>query len=126
LPPWSLTLRNWGLMRGGELFRRKPPEPHMKERDSGLWATTPTRLMPLETTSPDQDRLGKIGRKVAKSGIEGSANWCQNVLQLGLLPTAELCEFYLGWPIGWTDLGSLGMDKFQQWLGSHGTSWRKD
>jgi hypothetical protein len=124
LPLWSLTLPPWGSMRRGELFRRNPPAHRTNEKDSGLWATTPTRLMPLETTSPDESRLSKIGRKIAKSGIEGSANWCQNVLQLGLLPTAELCEFYLGWPIGWTDLRPLETDKFQRWLASHGASYQ--
>ena len=29
-------------------------------------------------------------------------------------------EWLMGWPIGWTDLRPLGMDKFQQWLRSHG------
>jgi hypothetical protein len=29
-------------------------------------------------------------------------------------------EWLMGWPIGWTDLKPLEMDKFQQWLRSHG------
>jgi len=29
-------------------------------------------------------------------------------------------EWLMGWPIGWTDLKPSGMDKFQQWLDSHG------
>ena len=29
-------------------------------------------------------------------------------------------EWLMNWPIEWTDLKPLGMDKFQQWLGSHG------
>jgi len=29
-------------------------------------------------------------------------------------------EWLMGWPIGWTDLKPLEMDKFQQWLDSHG------
>jgi len=29
-------------------------------------------------------------------------------------------EWLMGWPIGWTDLHPLEMDKFQQWLSSHG------
>ena len=29
-------------------------------------------------------------------------------------------EWLMGWPIGWTDCAPLAMDKFQQWLRSHG------
>jgi hypothetical protein len=32
----------------------------------------------------------------------------------------ELPEWVMGWPIGWTDLRPLEMDRFQQWLLSHG------
>lgn len=29
-------------------------------------------------------------------------------------------EWFMGWPIGWTDLKPLAMDKFLRWLSSHG------
>jgi len=29
-------------------------------------------------------------------------------------------EWLMGWPIGWTDLKPLGMDKFREWLRLHG------
>jgi hypothetical protein len=29
-------------------------------------------------------------------------------------------EWLMGWPIGWTDLRPLGMDRFRQWLERHG------
>jgi hypothetical protein len=29
-------------------------------------------------------------------------------------------EWLMGWPLGWTDCGASGMDKFRQWCGSHG------
>jgi len=31
-------------------------------------------------------------------------------------------EWLMGWPIGWTDLKPLEMDKYQQWLEQHGVS----
>jgi hypothetical protein len=31
-------------------------------------------------------------------------------------------EWLMGWPIGWTDLQQLEMDRFQAWLDSHGKS----
>ena len=35
-------------------------------------------------------------------------------------------EWLMGWPLGWTDLKPLEMDKFQQWLGSHGKHSAKE
>jgi DNA (cytosine-5)-methyltransferase 1 len=29
-------------------------------------------------------------------------------------------EWLMGWPLGWTDLRPLGMDKFQEWRQQHG------
>tara|TARA_R110000737_G_scaffold343946_1_gene370493 strand:+ start:506 stop:952 length:447 start_codon:yes stop_codon:yes gene_type:complete len=29
-------------------------------------------------------------------------------------------EWLMGWPLGWTELKPLGMDKFQQWQQQHG------
>jgi len=31
-------------------------------------------------------------------------------------------EWLMGWPLGWTDLKPLEMDRFQQWLQQHGGS----
>jgi len=35
-------------------------------------------------------------------------------------------EWLMGWPLGWTDLKPLEMDKFQQWCGSHGKHSAED
>lgn len=35
-------------------------------------------------------------------------------------------ESLMGWPIGWTDLRPLEMDKCQQWLHSHGERFREN
>jgi hypothetical protein len=34
----------------------------------------------------------------------------------------ELPEWIMGWPIGWTDLEPLAMDRFQQWQSAHGAN----
>jgi hypothetical protein len=31
-------------------------------------------------------------------------------------------EWLMGWPLGWTDLKPLEMDRFQKWLDEHGSS----
>ena len=35
-------------------------------------------------------------------------------------------EWLMGWPLGWTDLKPLGMDRFQQWLEQHGFCSHKE
>ena len=32
----------------------------------------------------------------------------------------EWLEWFMGWPMGWTGLEPLEMDKYQEWLQSHG------
>ena len=34
----------------------------------------------------------------------------------------EWVEWLMGWPVGWTDLKPLGMDKFREWQQQHGDS----
>lgn len=121
---WSLlTLPSWGLMRHGELFQLVTSAHRMSVSAFGLLHATPTKVMPVESESPeDRIHLLKSGipRKRSKQGISGSVNWAQLMLLLGYLPTPTLCEYYMGWPIGWTDLKPLETDKFRQWQHSHG------
>lgn len=53
------------------------------------------------------------------------AKWpgCRNLQRLALasgLPFPTLYEWMMGWPIGWTDLRPLAMDRFHEWLQQHG------
>ena len=59
-------------------------------------------------------------RKLSKNGTDGSMNWAQLMLHKGLIPTPELCEYYMGWPIGATALQPLETARFQEWLQRHG------
>jgi hypothetical protein len=40
--------------------------------------------------------------------------------QIGGMLNPKWVEWLMGWPLGWTDCERLGMDKFPQWLRSHG------
>jgi DNA (cytosine-5)-methyltransferase 1 len=53
---------------------------------------------------------------------ETGKNWGTNTLpdKVGGHLNPNWVEWLMGWPIGWTDLKPLGMDKFRQWLNSHG------
>lgn len=45
---------------------------------------------------------------------------CKNFVHAFGSPTPMNHEWLMGWPIGWTDLQPLEMDKFQRWLHLHG------
>ena len=42
------------------------------------------------------------------------------VIEAGGQLNPDWVEWLMGWPIGWTDLEPLAMDKFQEWLKQHG------
>lgn len=88
------------------LFRLVQKTRHTNESGYGLFST-PTALMPTEATDP-VERIFKLKsgrlRKASKKGTTGSLNWSQERLHLGELPTPELCESWMGYPIGWTEI----------------------
>ena len=65
---------------------------------------TPTAHMAKETNAPSEALRNE---PLLTSLVGGSLNpmWV---------------EWLMGWPLGWTDLKPLGMDKFQQWQQLHG------
>jgi hypothetical protein len=46
-------------------------------------------------------------------------NSCRNYKQVFGKVTPESHEYLMGWPIGWTGLKPLEMDRFQQWQSRH-------
>ncbi len=119
----SLTLPKWGSMRDGELFRRRTPDFPTVDPDCGFMPTL-TRTMVLNESDPIAEgsvsMVGKSLRKTAKTGVTGSAPWPLWMLFHEWTPTPKAAEFFMGWPMGWTDLQPLVMDKFRQWLRWHG------
>lgn len=121
----SKTLMNWGMMQDGVCLGLGNLVQHINAIDYGLLDATPTCVMPLERTNPILE--GRVfllesgrPRKMSKKGTAGSLNWNQLMSYKGVIPTMELCEHYMGWPIGWTDKKPLEMDKYQSWLQMHG------
>ena len=56
-----------------------------------------------------KSNLGEVVMSTEQTGIPGRLN-----------PT--WVEWLMGWPLGWTDLKPLEMDKFQEWQQQHGES----
>ena len=98
-----VTLPRWGTMRNGELFQRKAWEPTTSVNVCGSLLPTPTchnaieGAYPAEYTRKTPTLATHIGGKIHP----------------------EFTEWMMGWPLGWTDLKPLEMDKFHQWQQQH-------
>jgi hypothetical protein len=114
---FSGTWPNWGTMRDGacwELTTRVLPT---NESEFGFWPT------------PDAN-MGKRGTQADWKPIRPSGQPAQYPINQFLRdkyhklgkPCPKLMEWLMGWPISWTDLKPLAMDKFQRWLRLHGQS----
>ena len=120
---YSEAWPKWGLMQDGACWGLTIPADRTSEKEFGYLDSTPTKVMPLESNlTQDRIRILQSGRprKMSKKGTDGSMNWAQLMLHKGFLPTAMLCEYYMGWPIGWTDLKPLEMGKYLLWRQAHG------
>ena len=114
LEPFSETWPRWGLMRNGECWEQQMSAHRTSGTESGLlekmWPSPKARDHKDGTTKGTQNRDSPdLGKVVGQSKETGALN-----------PT--WVEWLMGWPVGWTDLKPLEMDKFQQWLNKHGNN----
>jgi hypothetical protein len=119
----------WQMSLPGTSLPKTSAELQLTKRQKTLnrWVTKPERL-PLARqtwvlTTFGQD-IGYLHTPTTK------ANYCADSMQkwpacviwrqvFGKV-TPESHEYLMGWPIGWSDLRPLAMDKFQQWQQQHG------
>lgn len=88
-------------MRSGQLFQRPSAERRIDESDCGYLPTLCARdyrndILPNGSHSPGLARV------------------------IGGLLNPEWCEWFMGFPIGFTGLEPLEMHKFHGWLRKHG------
>lgn len=98
----------WGSMRDGECFPLAPLVLHTCDDECSLWPT-PRASMAKSGFGNGQPGKGRYRAEVIARCAE-----------IGWAPSPEMLEAELGWPEGWTALGSLAMDKYQEWLRLHG------
>ena len=99
----SETWQAQGTMRNGKLYQRRKLVRRISGKDFGFWPT------PLAWDWKSGNNPSKHKRYSPGLGVVVGGN---------LNPM--WVEWLMGWPIGWTDLKPLEMDKFQQWLEKHG------
>jgi hypothetical protein len=82
---------------------------------------TPTVVDSMIRQPPKKFRYNKKGmlRHLNEQGVESQTRLQQQITDGGPM-NPEWVEWFMGWPIGMTALQPLAMDKFQQWLNSHG------
>lgn len=129
----SVTWPRWGLMRRGACWARTPAALPTSGSGCGL-------LLPTLTVCGNYNRKG-----ASKTSGDGLATAVKRLPTLRATdatrgdcpserarhqPSLVVCaggplnptwlEWFMGWPIGWTELGALETDRFRQWCASHG------
>ena len=107
------TWPQWGLMRNGECWEQRTLEQTIRGIGFGLWETK----WPTPVTS-DASGAGRVGPR--KGGDISSLKDYLSKWHRLAYPPVNITEYMMGWPLGWTDLKPLVMDKFpfvQQPLG---------
>jgi len=146
LPESSVILPRWGMMRNGALLERLTVGLPTNGIESGLWPT-PTaqdangrthhnqtngtktlsllgqvRIWPTPTSCMSKGSSpAALTRKDGKDRSNDRLDHAVMKAHGGQL-SPIWTEWLMGWPIGWTDLEPLAMDKFRLWLHSHGGS----
>lgn len=147
LDEYSETWPKWGLMRDGECWEQSMPAHLTEGCESGLLPTPCTmdsgsmfnksassgaKLRPTlgamarhnlwptpVATMHKGSSPASLTRKSGKSRESDRLDHAVMALDGGQLNPTWV-EWLMGWLPGWTDLKPLAMDRFQQWLHSHG------
>ena len=94
------TWPKWGLMRDGECWEQQTLAQTIRETGFGLWAT-PTRC----------DYKGTTGTANFESRKRQFNDLTGGKVTGTIYPNPTTYEVMMGWPLGWTDLKPLEMDK---------------
>ncbi len=135
------TFPRWGMTRNGELYQQQIPALRTSASVSGLMAKTgrnpktnstpdAVEFQPVETARkwPTPNASDHIQRKTSKSwAAKGRTNFVLSNPEVTGVEGGRLnpqwVEWLMGWPLGWTDLKPLAMDKFREWQRLHSPSW---
>lgn len=118
--PWcSVTLPKWGMTRDGVLSERLTSAPLISATGSGSSQKTPFRRWPTPVAS--MAKGSSPAALIRRSGADRSNDRLDHAVMAldGGHLNPEWAEWLMGWPIGWTDLRPLAMDRSQSWLRAH-------
>ena len=136
----SMTLTRWGSMQSGDVSQLQPLAPITKETECGLWPSPNARDWKDSGGSQGKRKSPNLGTVVhwptprTKGMCGGSGSWdllnknttMEEARQMGAGNGGKLnptwVEWLMGWPLGWTDLKPLVMDKSLCVQQQHGES----
>ena len=115
LETWS----NWGSMLNGACWEETTPNYLTEENEFGCWLPTMTVSMKNGCSSK---------RYLNSKEYRGSMpmEWIRTSKDCAQYFHPDYAELLMDFPIKWTDLKPLEMDKFQLWRQQHGESSLKD
>jgi hypothetical protein len=141
---FSETWPRWGLMQDGVSYQRQTLVRPIKETESGLWRTPQAQegmrgvYKSKEAMDAHLDRGHQLSlsnqvvhrhlwptptahnAKKTNAPSEALRNEPTLASRVGGTLNPTWVEWLMGWPLGWTDLKPLAMDKFRQWQQQHG------
>jgi len=104
-----VTLPAWGLMRNGECWEQRTLEQNIRGTESGLSEKWPT---PVKSDyAARRPSKGWKGDSDLPSVVWTRTGGTQNPQMSPASINATWTEWLMGWPLGWTDLKPLEMDK---------------
>jgi hypothetical protein len=112
---YSGTRPKAGMTVSGAAYPLRKQEHRISEIGGGLWPTPAAR----DYRSQHADRSESfLSRQKHPRGV----NLVEELQRRGFLGRLNpmWVEWLMGWPLGWTDLRPLEMDRFQQWCEQHG------
>ncbi|YCA14055.1 hypothetical protein M1D97_10490 [Kushneria sp. AK178] len=139
---YSETWPRWGSMRAGVAYPLPTQALPISETDSGLWPTptvcgnynkpgkgksgtglaTAVTKWPTPTASACKGSSpGALKRKDGRRRDNDRLDHAVMSREGGQL-NPEWVEWLMGWPIGWTALKPLEMDRFREWQQQHSTA----
>lgn len=79
------------------------------------WGATKSKNYPTPTY---MDHIERKGMRPSRAATGRTTSYLSETVSGQLNPM--WVEWLMGWPLGWTDLKPLEMDKFREWLQQHG------
>jgi hypothetical protein len=108
--PFSETWPRWGFMLNGECWERTMLVALTKDTASGL--------LPTPMATDWKGGTASIRKDTGKQRLDQFRDWCKSLHGL-TYPIPGHSEAVMMWPVGWSDLKPLAMDKFRQWRQRH-------
>jgi hypothetical protein len=113
------TWPRWGSMRNGECY--------LQEK-SGEFTCENVPGFTLPTIGANEGKGASKDRYINSEAFRG-AKMCEGLRTCETDPiylNPPFAELTMMWPLGWTDLKPLAMDKFQEWLQQHSPSLQNE